>query len=124
MKTFSKSERLCGKVSIDELMANGKSFNNFPFRVTWAETSRPKEPAKMMISVPKRLFKKAIERNRLKRLIREGYRHNKHILIDRLNSKKINFLIVYTSKKIIDSKELNERMVGILQQLADKIGVQ
>ena len=60
MKTFSKEERLCSKVFIDELVAKGKSFNSFPFRIIWIEATENKVPVRVVISVPKRIFKRAV----------------------------------------------------------------
>ncbi|MEI6487757.1 MAG: ribonuclease P protein component [Bacteroidota bacterium] len=121
MKTFSKEERICGKITIDDLVAKGKSFNSFPFRIVWLEVKERKVAVKVVISVPKRIFKRAVDRNRLKRLTREGYRMNKEILSSSLKSKKVNVLFVYTAKTILEGNEMQEKMVVALTLLAKKI---
>lgn len=121
MKTFSKEERLCSRNLIDKLIEKGKPFNSFPFRITWMEIDEKNIKSKILISVPKRIYKKAIDRNRLKRLTREGYRKHKNILLERLNDKKVNLLFVYTSKTIIGGAEMDTKMVLALQQLISKI---
>ena len=98
MQTLTKAERLSSKIIIDKLFSTGKAFNHAPFKVVWLQTTEDSVPAQILISVPKRLFKRAVDRNRLKRLIREGYRKNKHLLYDQLNGKKILFMFIFTSK--------------------------
>src|SRR3569832_293963 len=102
MQTFSKDERLCNQSIIDRLIKKGNSFNSFPFKIIWLELQESTVPVKIVISVPKRKFKKAVDRNRIKRLIREAYRKNKHKLIERLEDKKIAMLLIYTSKTIFE----------------------
>lgn len=78
MHTFKKEERLCSKKLIEELFHNGSSFLLYPFRVVWLEHSFPANvPVQVVINVPKRRFKKAVDRNLIKRRIREAYRLNK-----------------------------------------------
>ncbi len=121
MKTFRKEERLCSKVFIDELVAKGKSFNSFPYRVSWIIATENKVPVKIVISVPKRIFKRAVDRNRLKRLTREGYRKNKEVLYKELKDKKVNIMFVYTAKTLMEGKELEEKLVSALMMLVKRI---
>ena len=121
MQTFTKAERLCSKVLIDKLVEKGNSFQSFPFKITWLETQEIIMPAQIMISVPKRIFKRAVDRNKLKRRTREAYRKNKMILYDHLNNKKILFMLIYTAKTIADYKEIEEKLIIGLQQLEKKI---
>ena len=75
MQTFRKNERLCRKTSIDELFSKGQSFFVYPFKISWIIAQEDEgSPAQVLISVPKRNFKKAVKRNQIKRLIREVYR--------------------------------------------------
>ncbi len=79
--SFPKEERLRSKKLITELFRTGSSFNLYPLRFVLLKHSEPSEtPAQVLISVSKKYFKKAVDRNRLKRQIREAYRLNKHIL--------------------------------------------
>ena len=78
MYSFSKEERLCSVKLIDKLFHNGSSFLLYPFRIVWLpETLSTDSPVQVLISVPKKKFKRAIDRNLLKRRIREIYRLQK-----------------------------------------------
>jgi ribonuclease P protein component len=121
MQTFSKNERLCSKPLIDQLVQKGNSFNGFPFKVIWLEIQESSAPVKIVISVPKRNFKRAVDRNRMKRLIRETYRKNKHTFIERIGNKKIVLLLVYTSKTFMDYTGTEEKIKIVLNRLSNEI---
>lgn len=78
-------------------------------------------PVKILISVPKRKFKKAVDRNKIKRLIREAYRKKKHLLINQLAEKKITLLVVYISKTIVEYSEIEEKINDALIRLGNDI---
>lgn len=89
-QTFPKEEKLCSQISIDALFSQGESFISYPLRVVYIikdETDKNKQLAKVMVSVSKKKFKRAVKRNRVKRLIREAYRLNKSSLIGLLQNK-------------------------------------
>ena len=121
MQTFSKNERLCSKPLIDKLIQKGNSFNGFPFKIMWLELEESSVPVKIMISVPKRKFKRAVDRNRLKRLIREAYRKNKYKLIEQIENRKFAILVIYTSKTIVDYAEIEEKIVKLLVRLSNEL---
>ncbi|MCE9537615.1 MAG: ribonuclease P protein component [Bacteroidetes bacterium] len=121
MQTFTKAERLSSKIEIENLFGTGKSFNSAPFKVIWLKKSDGTAPAKIVISIPKRLFKRAVDRNRLKRLTREAYRKNKHLLYDNIENEKIHLMFIFTSKTIIEYKEMEEKVISILQRLIKTI---
>ena len=121
MQTFTKAERLSGKIEIEHLFSSGTAFNCDPFRVIWKESLAGSTQVKIVISVPKRLFKKAVDRNRVKRLCRESYRKNKNILIETLKNKKIHLMFIYTAKNIFAFKEMEEKIITTLQRLSKNI---
>jgi len=120
MQTFTKAERLSGKIEIERLFQTGKSFHFAPFKIIWKETTDSTVPAKIVISVPKRLFKKAVDRNRIKRITREAYRKNKNSFYTDIN-KKVVLMFIFTSKTIIEYKEMEEKIISILQRLGKNI---
>jgi ribonuclease P protein component len=121
MATFTKAERLCSRVLIDKLVKEGSSFSFPPFRITWMEITQAEADVQVMISAPKRIYKRAVDRNRVKRLIREAYRRNKHILIDSLDGKKLALIIVYTAKTIEDYHFVEEKITALMQRLTIQI---
>ena len=75
--TFPKSEKLCGQINIDHLYRQGKRFVAWPLRVTYLPID---SATQVVVWAPKSLFKKAVDRNHLRRLMREAYRLNKDII--------------------------------------------
>ena len=118
MQTFKKTERLCSKNLIDKLFETGKSFNSFPFKVIWIEAAERISSVSVVISVPKRSFKKAVDRNKIKRRIREGYRKNKKLLYTNLTDKKILLMLIYTSKNMVEYNELEKKIILMVQRLS------
>jgi len=99
-RSFPKAERLCSKKLISQLFAKGSAFNLYPLRFVFlkAETPLPEFP-EVLISVSKKYFKRAHDRNRLKRQIREVYRLNKHKIMSE-NGQSLSVLgIVYIGKE-------------------------
>ena len=76
--TFPKSEKLCGEQTVDHLYKNGKRFVVWPLRVTYLQVVEA--PTQVLIWAPKALFKHAVDRNKLRRQMREAYRLNKDII--------------------------------------------
>lgn len=105
MYTFDKEERICSKKLLDKLFSEGRSFMNYPFKVTFLiYPLLSNYAAQTVFVVSKRRFKKAVDRNRIKRLIRESFRLNKSSLYNILNDKNIKILI---SINYIANEELN-----------------
>lgn len=123
MPTFKKKERLCSKKSIDFLFKNGSSFFSYPFNVKWQITNQLSEiPSEILIVVPKRNFKKATDRNHIKRLIREAFRLKKEILTQFLlnENKHIQFALIYSEKEFLIFKSLEDKIILTLQRLIKK----
>jgi ribonuclease P protein component len=101
--TFTKHEKLCSIKQLDALFEAGKGFFQTPFRFVYLQTDYPQPfPIKVVISVSKRNFKKAVDRNRIKRLIRENYRMLKPDLYEHLQAQNKNYLlaIIFTGKQL------------------------
>lgn len=107
MFSFKKAERLSKKKLIQELFSKGSSFYLHPFKVIYLK-STDSEVNQILISVPKSNFKRAVDRNTIKRRIREGYRLNKSAL----TSDK-NFLIayIYSAKEILPSAVIHQKII-------------
>ncbi len=82
MNTFKKEERLCSKKSLDLLFKNGSSFLVYPFRITYLCVDEPHHyPVQVVINVAKKRYKRAVDRNLIKRRTREAYRLQKELLL-------------------------------------------
>ena len=119
--TFSKEERLTGKTSIDQLFNEGKSFNLFPFKVFYCIVENQAEPiARLLIAIPKKKVKLAVDRNRLRRLIREAYRLNRTEFITFLEMKSVHFhfALIYTGESVdLAYKEVELKIIACLAKL-------
>lgn len=113
---FTKNERLHGKKSIEELFKKGSSFYLGGFRVKYLPTSEKAEH-QVLISVPKKSFKKAVDRNLLKRRIREAYRLNKHLLNSNTSMSSLSIGFIYISKKILDFHTIQSQLIDCLKRL-------
>lgn len=123
MQTLSKTERLSSRVAIDNLFNSGNSFYSKPFEIYFLETKDSLAPAQVVISVPKRLYKRAVDRNRVKRLFREVYRKNKAYLYQEIAPKQFHIMFIYKSKKIISYAELEDVFPLVLKKLIEKVNV-
>ena len=119
--TFKKVERLNKKKHITELFQKGSSFYIYPFKILFLDGSDLDEANpdchQILISVPKRLFKRAVDRNRIKRLTREAYRLNKNELEIR---HKLLIAYIYTAKKVLSYKDVEKGMLASLKRLTGK----
>jgi ribonuclease P protein component len=122
--TFKKGERISLQKEMNILFGEGCSFCVFPLRVIYIE----KKPASgfdisILINVPKKNFKHAVDRNRLKRLIREAYRLNKHVLQEAVNDKGTGLLIalLFVGKELVSYATIEAVMIRILNTLKDKV---
>lgn len=116
MFTFSRNERLKSRKLISRLFREGHSYMAYPLRVVWLPVG-PEEvqatgfgdaPAQLAISVPKRSFKTAVQRNRLKRRIREAYRLNKTAWYNKLAADGLHLalMLVYVGKEELTYEEI------------------
>ena len=119
--TFKKSARLSRRKDIKELFEKGSSFFLFPFKVLYLEDSQDGISAnQVLISVPKKHQKTAVNRNRIKRLIREAYRLNQHILAE-VTDKKLLIAYIYVSGDVLEYKEVEIKLKKVLVRLKNII---
>lgn len=122
--TLSKEERICSKKLINELFTgNGRSMTAFPLRVVFMKrTIVDDQPrAAMLVSVPKRYFKHAVDRNRVKRQVREAFRHNKSIITQNLTDghEAVAMAFVWLTDEKFPSSEVENRMVRLLTRISE-----
>ena len=124
--SFPKTEKLTSKIIIDRLFKEGDSRFKYPFRLIFLSDSFYSEPyPQVVISVSKRNFKRAVDRNRIKRLIREAYRLQKNELLSLFPFKPCYLAILYTAKEEIQLEELKKKLYLIIKmtQLDNKSSV-
>ncbi|MDP4238220.1 MAG: ribonuclease P protein component [Bacteroidota bacterium] len=124
LHSFSKPEHLCGEKRITRVFTQGEAFIVYPLRVVYLiEPKNQKESSTVLVSVPKKRFKRAVKRNRLKRLMREAYRLNKQAIIEKLMDKQLQIQLAfnYVSDEEMDFAMIEKKMKLSLQKLADKI---
>lgn len=123
--TFPKTERLSSVILIEKLFAGGsKSLPAFPLRIVYMPVEGEGLPAvSVLISVPKKRFKRAVKRNRVKRQIREAYRKHKYLLIDPLKAagKKAAIAFIWLDNELHASDEIEEKVKKLLQITAERM---
>ena len=117
--TLKAHEKLKSRKIIQQLFKEGKSFSVFPFRIIYLQTENQNFSVKAGFTVSSRNFKKAVDRNRIKRLMRETYRLQKNRLLNQLQEKhkSVAVFFVYTGKELPEYQELFEKMRTGLEKL-------
>ncbi|PIE98519.1 MAG: ribonuclease P protein component [Polaribacter sp.] len=118
--TLGKEERLKNRKLIGQLYTEGISVKAYPLRLVFLQTEHTSDfPAQVGVSVPKRNFKRAVDRNRIKRLLRESYRLNKNIVYSQLDKPYV-FMISYLEKDEMTYKDIEEKMIKLLSKFIEK----
>lgn len=112
---YPKHEKLKSKTAIDLLFSQGKSVSKYPLRLVYVENPEGKEQLQIGVSVSKKHFKKAVDRIYFKRLLRETYRLNKHLLHENIEKKHV-FMLLYQSKDRLSFQEINEKTVQLFEK--------
>ena len=121
--TFAKEERVTGAKRVDAIFASGKSFISYPLRVVYLQHEQSPIPScSILISVPKKRMKKAVHRNRVKRLVREAYRLNKKITHDiDISEQSLDIAFIYVKDTASTYAEIEKAMLKALKQIAIRI---
>jgi len=123
---FSKKEKLKSRKAIQELFRARQSIHVFPLRLIWKKMEMPlsKSPAQFAVSVPKRAFAKAVDRNRIKRIIREVYRLNKVAIYEALllqEGEQYGFMFLYSGKREPTFAEIEKSLKKLIKILPKKL---
>jgi ribonuclease P protein component len=118
--TYPKNEKLKSKITIGLLFTDGKSVSKYPLRLVYHSGAlSDNQKLKMGVSVSKKNFKKAVDRNYYKRILRETYRLNKHILVDNLD-KPHAFMLFYQTKDRLTYDEINTKTIQLFEKFVSQ----
>lgn len=123
MQTFKKPERLRSKKLIDKLFSRGNSFFSYPFKIVWLETEfRGDFPVQVLIGISRKNKRLAVDRNKIKRLIREAYRKNKMPYYEYLRSKqkKVVLGLIYVGKETSKYAIIEQKIIEVLERLTEE----
>lgn len=116
--SYPKEEKLKSKITIGLLFTEGKSVSKYPLRLVYCPLyENEKQPLKMGVSVSKKYFKKAVDRNHFKRLLRETYRLNKHLLLNALEQ-PYGFMFFYQTKERLSYTEIHAKTIQLFEKFA------
>lgn len=125
-RKFPKKERLDSRKQIEMLFGGGGSLSMaaFPLRVVYIKKGRARGdvPVQLLVSVSKRHFKHAVDRNRVKRQIREVYRQNKQLLCDVVpETEQVLMALVWLADEHYSTQEVEKRVVKLMQRMVEKL---
>lgn len=129
--TFGKQEKLCAKRAIDRLFVGGNSRSvvAFPIRLVYMPVEREQDESllKVLVTVSKKHFKHAVDRNRTKRLLREAWRLHRNEILQLLRLKQtggLDVALIWLDDKLWTAKDVDNRMSLLLKRLSDKLSEQ
>lgn len=119
---LKKEERICSKKVIDKLFAEGESFFSYPLKIVFMKPEIHSDfPAQAGFAVSKRNFKRAVKRNRIKRLMREAYRTKKHLLYDELKEDRLAIFFVFMGKQLPTFAQIDKAMSKSIYNLIKRL---
>lgn len=120
---FKKEERVKGAKRVDAIFEKGKSFISYPLRVVYLEHEQSESTScSILVSVPKKRIKKAVHRNRIKRLVRESYRLNRALINKlELDQQPIDVAFIYVKDTATNFNEIDKAIKKALNQIAVRI---
>jgi ribonuclease P protein component len=115
---YPRQEKLKSRNTIDLMFTEGKTVSKYPLRLVYIPLDE-NEPEKIKagVSVSKKYFKKAVDRNYFKRVLRETYRHHKHILLDKIE-KPYAFMLLYQTKDRLSFEEIETKTILLFEKFA------
>ena len=124
--TFRKRERIVSEKLMEELFSGGNShaLTAFPLRAVYLQKDRNTgdEPVQVLVSVPKKRLRHAVDRNRVKRQVRESYRLNKQALLSMLPcDKRLLLAFVWQSDRLSPTEEVESRVKNLLRRMAERL---
>ncbi len=120
---YSKNEKLKSKITIGLLFSEGKSVSKYPLRLVYHSGALgDDQQLKVGVSVSKKYFKKAVDRNYFKRVLRETYRLNQHLLKDHLNQ-PYALMLFYQSKDRLSYDEINTKTIQLFEKFLAQINL-
>ncbi len=120
--TYPKQEKLKSRTLINQLFSEGKSVSKYPLRLVYVQVGELQDSKiKLGVSVSKKHFKKAVDRNYFKRLLREAYRLNKDILLEATEDKNYAFMLLYQTKDRLTFQEMNEKTIQLFEKFQKTI---
>ena len=118
-QSFGRAEKLKSKILINRVFAEGKSLSHFPLKLVYLPLEQPEASSnKTAVSVPKRSFKRAVDRIHLKRLMREAFRKNKYLVNS--NGRTFAFMFIYIGKQKEDYLKIFEATQELLKKFSEK----
>ena len=115
--TYPKKEKLKSKTTIDLLFSEGNSVSKYPLRLVYVENKEENaELIKFGVSVSKKYFKKAVYRNRAKRLLREAYRLNKEAFLEKFGKNSFTMIFYISPEKPKHYKDIEKDFLKLLKK--------
>ena len=119
--TYPKTEKLKSRTVINSLFSDGKTIGKYPLRLVYVENSTESaDKIKFGVSVSKKHFKKAVDRNYFKRVLRECYRLNKHLILE-TTDRKFSIMFFYQTKERLSYQEINEKTIQLFTKFIETL---